>query len=349
MMGQAGALPRTQALETAASGPPMVDVRRAIFVVRACGERTERAMIGLLRSQIADLAAEVPGAREIDRVQVVRERPFVEAVRATMRIGADAAGESEAEWVIALDADVLIARRAVRTLLEMAGAARPETFVVTGLVLCRFFGGMCFRGVHVYRRSLMREAESLVGAGVDLGGLKPESAVCHAMQERGHPFEGHPRVIGVHDYEQWLRHVYLKVRMRARREMDAAGGGDINAFRAGIAARAREDPESRVALWGIDDGVRDAATGAFGAGYDWCAEWPEFADRMRSQGLKERPTMDVHGAAGYAARVLAAHDYAADMRTPAWIRERLEFAHGWSAVRGHIEAESQDGAHSPTA
>lgn len=290
-----------------------VPVRDITFVVRAAGERTLAAALATLRDQV--LAA---GGSE-EQVRVVNERPFAAAVRRTLEIGAGAGRP----WAVGMDADVLLTSRGVDHLRAMCAGAKPDTFTVTGLMLCKFYGGFVFRGVHVYRGALLERAVGLLGQRTPGGPdpeLKPESAVVHAMAAVGHGYEGVPRVLAAHDFEQSFLHVYLKMRLRARRE---AAEGDVAGLTA-FCRRAAErgDDDFRVALWGIEDGVRDGAAGRTG-GYDWFARWPEFERRMDGHGPREKPSLAAGVGPGYADRAVAAHDWAGDDRTPRWVREAL--------------------------
>ncbi len=298
---------------------PVTDIT---FVVRGAGERTHAHALATLREQV------VRAGGEQRQIEVVNERPFVAAVRRTLEIGAGAGRP----WAVGMDADVLLTSRGVGHLRAMCAGAKPDTFTVTGLMLCKFYGGFVFRGVHVYRASLLERARGLIGKrtpGGEGGGpdpeLKPESAVVHAMAAEGHGYEGVPRVLAAHDFEQSFRHIYLKMRLRGRRETADGDAAALSAFcRRGAE---RGDDDFRVALWGIEDGVRDAAAGP-ARGYDWFGEWPEFDRRMREHGLREKPELtgelDGNGGAAFADRLIRAHDWPADDRTPRWIREALQ-------------------------
>lgn len=280
------------------------------FIMRSAGERTAGAALELLHAQL--------GPRAAGRACVISERPFSRAVRRTLEIGA----ESGRAWTVGIDADVLLMSDGVEKLLTMCRTAKPGSFTVTGLMLCRFYGGFVFRGVHCYRSGLLATAAGLVGvraAGGPDPESKPESAVVHAMARHGHGYEGHPVVLAVHDYEQSLRHIYLKLRQRARREV---AGGDVEALRRYCAERAAADRDFEVALWGIEDGVVDAHH-TRSAEMDWFAAWPEFDARMDARGWAEKTALPASIMRGYADRVVASHDLSTDTRTPRWIAEHL--------------------------
>jgi hypothetical protein len=85
------------------------------------------------------------------------------------------------------------------------------------------------------------------------------------------------------------------------------------------------DADMLVASWGMEDGRTDAGRAIAPSGYDWDGAYPEFDQRMRTHGLVEKSALN-GDVAGYAERVIGSHDYAADGRTPVWIRERFGFA-----------------------
>lgn len=290
------------------------------FVVRASGERTAEAAVTELRRQ---LGPGLDGA-----VRVVRERPFARAVRRTMEIGAS----SDRPWTIGMDADVLLVSDGVARLVELCRQAGPATFTVTGLMLCKLYGGFVFRGIHCYRSELLDRAAGVIGRSTPGGpdpALKPESAVVHAMDAMGFGYEGKPVVLAAHDFEQSYRHIYLKMRMRARREAEAmqghgGGGGDprdLAEFCRDHAARG--DLDFMVAGWGVEDGIADGSRprAERPAMYDWHAAWPEFDSRCAACGLVEKAPWAAGAARGYADRAIAAHDWASDTRTPKWIRD----------------------------
>jgi hypothetical protein len=313
-----------------------VGVRDITFVVRASGERTADAAVHVLRRQIA-----CAGGNPDSQVLIARERPFVEAVRRTISVGLDAGRP----WTVGMDADVLLVRDGVEKLRRMCETAKPDSFTVTGLMLCKFYGGLVFRGVHCYRGTLLESALPLVGSRSVPGmtpadaALKPESAVVHAMAAKGHGFEGHPTVLAAHDFEQSFKHVYLKNRLRARREAEK---GDLVSLTAFVRARSESDRDFLVALWGIEDGAADAKAGrgAEREGYDWLAEYPEFDSRMARAGLNEKTAFGPATGVGYADRILAAHEFESDVRTPEWVRSKLGFADGWSGVQGRVYVDS---------
>ncbi len=323
-------MPTTERSTIQADRPAVFDnvkISDITFVVRSAGERTARGALRLIEQQIVQHEG-----GSTSQIELVNERPFSHAMRRTLELGAERARP----WTIGIDADVLLVNQGVERLLGMCRAAKPGSFTVTGLMLCKFYGGFVFRGVHCYRTELLERAATLIGKRTPGGPdpcLKPESAVVHAMEAVGFGYEGHPVVLAAHDYEQSFRHIYLKLRMRGRREAEAmrdgggkVGAGDPNALAAYCRERAvLGDKDHLVALWGIEDGVADASrpTSERHESYNWFAEWPEYDRRVRDHGLTEKEHFDPRSSTGYADCVIEAHRLDIDTRTPKWIREAL--------------------------
>lgn len=289
-----------------------VPIEDMLLVIRGAGERTEAACEAIVRRLVT-----AAGGNPASQMVVVRERPFSKAVRATLELGRDG-GRA---WVIAIDADVLLLDDAIERLQWVCACADGAAFAITPLLLCKFYGGICCKGVHVYPQRLLGRAIGLIEQSGSAEDLKPESAVVRAMGEKGFRAQGPPVVVGVHDYEQSFRHIYLKARLRARRE---AGDPEADSFQF-VRGLAGADADMLVASWGMQDGRADATGRDAPNQYSWDEEYPELEARMRAHGIREKPAWN-EDATGYAERVIGSHDLARDARTPVWIRERFGFA-----------------------
>lgn len=304
---------------TSADNRGMVDVRDMTFVVRCAGERTREAAIGLLSEQVAAL-----GGDPRRQVVPVTERPFVNAVRATLTLGIT----GRRPWTVGMDADVLLLSDGVSRLAATCAQAAEDVYTITSLVRCQFFGGFCFRGIHAYPTRLLPEALPLVEQSKAAESLRPETCVVNAMMARGYKMLGPPVPIGLHDFEQSYRHIYLKMRLRARRELGDEPGKTTTEYFEFVRSRAHEDPDFLVASWGLEDGRADALGGSQAAHYDWDGAYPEFDARLADAGLTEKPAMTADSARGLADRVMLEHEYADDRRTPKWIRDKHGFTQG---------------------
>ena len=166
-------------------------------------------------------------------------------------------------------------------------------------------------------------------------GLRPETAVQRAMTDRGFPKRYLAHAVGVHDYEQFYRHLYLKAKLRARNDEDRAR------IATGLRERAAGEPDAMGSLWGFEDAAEETDPPAE---YDWDADLPALDARLASAGLTERGAFSAGDAVGYAERVLARHAYASDTVTAGWIRERLGFAKGAPMIVGGLGGLEDSGS-----
>ena len=278
------------------------------IVVRAAGERTEEACIAQLLDQIPDPS----------QLHVLHEQPFSKAVVRTFEIGV----ECGRPWLIAIDADLLIFDDSLDRAREICGKMAPEAFCATPLFLCNTVRGLVFRGLHCYRASLLDEALELTPSLA--ADLRPESRYYTAMKNRGYTREAYAKVLGVHEYEQSYRHIYLKSLLRARKDPDA------EVFCEQLQARAEHDLDARVALWGFEDAINhlDAPIE-----YDWEAPLPAFDERMNSAGLAEKAPLKSSSIEGLALREVLQHDYHSDRSTEKWVRDMMDFEHGANKLK----------------
>jgi hypothetical protein len=264
------------------------------------------------------------GGDAASQVHIVSEKPFAKAVRRTFEIGLD----ERRPWVIGIDADVLLLSDGLARLGNICATADGSVFTIASLVLCKFYGGFCFMGIHCYPRRLLDKGLSVVRDGA--ASLRPESAVAKALESQGLRAFAPPVPIGIHDFEQWHRHIYVKMRLRGRRWAADGGAGSDTAYAdhlGFVERRARTDADYLVAFWGLRDGYADAARPGAPSQYDWDGHFPEYNERLLSTRLSEKPAWPC-AALGLAECVMATHDYMGDNRTPRWIRERFGFSSG---------------------
>lgn len=210
-----------------------------IAVVRAAGERTLPACLALLRRDLPSTP-----------IHVVREQPFEEALRACYRIGM----ESQAEWMLTVDADVLPRRGAVDALLAEARRLPSTVAQVEGLVHDRLFGGLRKAGHRIYRTASLPCALQAVPA--DGTTIRPEFATLQALAASGQRSHECAVVFGLHAYEQFFADLYRTAFVHAQKHAH---------WMVDVVPRWREnahiDAELKVALRGFCDGLQsvDAA------------------------------------------------------------------------------------------
>ena len=281
------------------------------IVIRAAGERTERACAAVLSA----------GVEHPSQCTVIHERPFSVAVRRTLEIGRD----SGRPWLIAVDADLLPLADVIDRVREVCGKMAPKAYCATPLFLCNTIGGLATRGLHIYRASLLDEALGIEPNALEP--LRPESAIQDAMTRRGYTRECYAKIFGLHEYEQSYRHVYIKSLLRARKEPD------LDALRARLGRAAGTSRDASVALWAIDDAFK----GEQPAEYDWRAPYPRFDERMRSAGMGEKQAFSITDIDAYVRETIHAHDFVGDRSTQSWIRELLGFERGAPDALGYVD------------
>jgi len=292
------------------------------IVVRAAGERTEQACVGILSKGLDDPS----------QCTVIHEHPFSAAVRRTLEIGRDA-GRA---WLVAVDADLLPLADVLLRVREVCGKMAANAYCATPLFLCKSVGGLATRGLHIYRASLLDEALRITPSGLEP--LRPESAIQDAMVKRGYTRECYAKIFGLHEFEQSFRHLYIKSLLRARKEPDLQPLID----RLTLAAETSGD--ARVALWAI----KDARLGEQPREYDWSAAYPRFEERMRACGMTEKPPFALSDVDGFVRSTIHAHDFVSDRSTLPWIRELLAFDRGAPAALAYVDHPplAATGAHS---
>lgn len=171
----------------------MIAASGLVVVVRTAGERTFEACRALLLRQVPE-----------QTVHVVDERPFEAALRRCYQIGI----ESGAEWMLTVDADVLVRDGAARELLGVAEQL-PERYVqVEGRIHDKLKGGYREAGHRVYRVKHLAKALAAVPAPGEE--IRPEFATLLRLSRLGHPSLKCETVFGIHDYEQFYRDLYRK-------------------------------------------------------------------------------------------------------------------------------------------
>jgi len=205
-----------------------------LVVIRAAGERTFEACYALLLQQVP------PG-----QIQVVDQRPFEAALRSCYELGIS----SGAEWMMTVDADVLIRPGAVKDLQGVANALPEQYAAVEGLVHDKLKGRYREAGHHLYRVKYLTKALSAVPE--DGEEIRPEFATLQRLSRLGHPFLKCGTVFGIHDYEQFYRDLYRKAFVHGQKHPDWVEGVLPRWKR-----EADSDPDVAVALRGYCDGFQ---------------------------------------------------------------------------------------------
>jgi hypothetical protein len=197
-------------------------------VVRCAGERTESLCQDVVRAQVTG------------PVHVVRERPFAAALRTSVQIGIREARS----LTLCVDADIVFAPNGVGRMVERM-AQDAEAFFTCGYFLDKYYGEPKSRGAHLYRTSLLAEAERAIPAADDV--QRPETAMKQVLLDAGHrslTVEDH--VLGLHGYGQYYRDTFRTIACRGQKSPT-----EFASLMTRFSRHAGRDADLRVALWAL--------------------------------------------------------------------------------------------------
>lgn len=203
------------------------------IVIRTAGERTVEACKSLLLHQVPACS-----------VEIVNERPFECALLKTYEIGIDRGSK----WLMTLDADVLLRDGAVSKFLAEAENMPDNYFQIEGRIHDKLTGQYRQAGHRIYRTSMLRKAIGVIPhSGTE---IRPEYSTLVRMEALGFPSIRVGLVVGLHDYEQYLRDIYCKSFVHANKHAWLVGDL-VDRWK----RLAPSDPDFGVALRGLVDGL----------------------------------------------------------------------------------------------
>ena len=167
---------------------------QCIVVVRSSYERTEIACYQSIISQGIDE----------QNIKFAHETPFFKSLERSFEIGI----ESKKDWLVCVDADVILKKDVIRRLLIKAAKFDSKIFEFQTYVLDYLFGGPRVGGIHLYRCDLLPKAlEMLTECSEE---LRPEACIIRKMNSVGFSFKQTKILIGLHDYQQDYDDLYRK-------------------------------------------------------------------------------------------------------------------------------------------
>lgn len=202
------------------------------IIVRECGERTADVCVQLLKDIF-------PGT-SICRVSA---SPFHATLRQSLEIGI-AEGR---DWTLCIDADVLVLPELI-TFLDEAATLPPHVFEAQALILDKLIPSRRPAGNHLYRTELIHQALQFIPSG---DSLRPESDMILAMAVKGFPSHQSFQLVGLHDFEQAHRDVYLKAFLHGHKHRCL-----MHLFKPIWEELARNDDDYRMALAALADSLR---------------------------------------------------------------------------------------------
>lgn len=167
--------------------------RRVTVVIRSAAERTVELCRSLLLEQLPD-----------EHLHCIQESPFSRAVTRTFELGL----EANLPWTAAVDADVLVRPHALTQLIDAAEQAGPDVFEAQSDFFDKLFQGPRSGGIHLYRTSMLDQA--LEFARREEVTHRPEFHVIQKMVGAGYRQQLFDFLIGIHDFDQYLRDYYRK-------------------------------------------------------------------------------------------------------------------------------------------
>lgn len=240
-----------------------------IAVVRTAHERTADAAVALA-------AAQLPAGA----VEVVCEKPFEKALKKTFEIGI----RRNARWTMTLDGDVLLRPGAIEKFIAQA-EAMPDNFVqIEGRIHDKLTGMYRQAGHRIYRTSLLPLVLQQVPAPGEQ--MRPEYSTLQKMEKLGHPSRRVGLVVGIHDYEQYLRDVYRKSHVHATKHAMWLQEFVERWKKLGVT-----DDDFRVALRGLYDGLISLDK----VRIDIDAHGDSAGDAVRQLGLTEKSPLPAGG------------------------------------------------------
>jgi hypothetical protein len=201
-------------------------------VVRSAGERTASASAALLRHIFPER-----------NVTILESAPFSKAIMDAWEVGR----QQKKNWVLCIDADVLVTRDGVLGLLEKASNVAENVFEIQGLVLDKFIPVLRPAGNHLYRTAFTERAVAMIP--VEGTSLRPESDMLNKMAAIGNSWIQCETVVGLHDFEQFHSDIFRKCFLQAHKHSNLL----LEVEKYWI-ENAEEDLDFKVALWGALSG-----------------------------------------------------------------------------------------------
>lgn len=165
-----------------------------IVVVRSSGERTASTSQHLLEQ-------ELPGVK----VVVVKDFPFEKTLTKCFEIGKD----SGMDWMMTIDADVIVRKGVPKKLFEEAKKLPKAYFQIQARVYDKFTGSLREAGNRIYRTCFLSKAIGLIPDQNTK--VRPESEVINEMVYQGHPSRKSNLIIGIHGFHQSYVDIYRTV------------------------------------------------------------------------------------------------------------------------------------------
>jgi hypothetical protein len=210
-----------------------MSVDNLAVIIRSAHERTEALCEHLVKGQVPE-----------DRVVVIHERPFSQALRRAFEIGLDFG----LAWTLCIDADVLPRPGAIAELVAAVEAHPGETLGGSGLVFDKLRWSRRRGGLHLYRTTLLPSLIRHIPESD--ASLRPETDAKRPILEQGYRWALARDILGLHDFEQYYADIFRKMVVRAQKSADIAA----EALQLAL-ARSTVDKDFLAAAWGLRVGM----------------------------------------------------------------------------------------------
>lgn len=207
--------------------------RELVVVIRTVNERTLEASKALVLKQVPE-----------QDLYIVSEQPFELTLRRCYEIGIN----SGAEWMMTLDADVLLREEAIEEFLAEAKRLPPQCLQVEGLIFDKLTGLYRKAGHRMYRTQYLKKALECIPAA--RAEIRPEYSTLKKMETLGYPSVELQTVFGIHDFEQYYADIYRKAFVHANKHPEW-----VPRFIQQWKCQAPHDLDFQVALRALYDGL----------------------------------------------------------------------------------------------
>ena len=239
------------------------------IVLRTVGERTCDAASRIARMQVG---------RD---VRVVGGDTHEEAIACTYR----AASKSSAEWIVAIDADVLLLRDGIARLRTRLAACPVDTGVFYPGVFDKLYRMKRWAGLQVYRRARLDEIVAHFDKVRSQQTLKVEGRTIAEYRRNGGGVVFSHEVFALHDFWQYYRDLYRKGYLNALRNP----GYNSRARRLWL-KWGRKDADYRVLRAALEQALAERRQ-LSNSVHDFSRE--ELDATLSALGLDEKPPLDL--------------------------------------------------------
>ncbi|MDC3197502.1 hypothetical protein OAT60_01315 [Luminiphilus sp.] len=209
-----------------------------VVCIRYAGEQSFSLCQALIQRQVGH-----------ESVVTVEEKPFYKSMIKAFEV----AHSKSAEYLIAVDADVLLRRHAIADLVKVFDRLPTKYCEIQGKIFDKFFGGERSGGIHMYRMSHYDQLTKL--SHKTRNNMRPERDLLLGMNKNGYPTKNLDLIVGLHDYNQSARDIYRKCFVHAFKHLHLSEYL-IPYWR----KMAPKDSDFIIALQGFSDGAKSLET-----------------------------------------------------------------------------------------